>query len=300
MSAEKVNERVYLLDTMALGQPGTVAAYLIKGPKPALVDCGYASSFRTVLEEITKLGVPPNEIRYLIPTHVHLDHAGAAGALLKEMPRAEVLAHGNAVPHLVDPRKLIQSATRLFGEAIMEAYGSPTAIPAERVTVLGDQQQLDLGDRMTVTVLYAPGHAPHQVALLLEEEKLLLTADAVGIVYPNMKILIPTTPPPNFEPEKLLHTVDMLVQTTPVSLLVPHFGIRSDVDKVFEQTKSRVSAWLDKVTAMRSRGLSFDDIVDAMTTEVETEAGSELPIYARLSVRVSVAGITHYLEHRPD
>ena len=107
MYATKVSERVYLLDTYALGQARTVGAYLVKGPKPALVDCGYASSYQSVLEWLAEAGVMPSDVRYLIPTHVHLDHAGAAGRLIREMPNAEVIAHERSTPHLVDPTRLI-------------------------------------------------------------------------------------------------------------------------------------------------------------------------------------------------
>ena len=110
MYAAKVSERVYILDTYALGQPGTVSAYLVKGPKPTLVDCGYASSYRSVLEGLAEVGTMPSDIRYVVPTHVHLDHAGAAGRLLKQMPNARVVAHEKSVPHLVDPTKQIGRA----------------------------------------------------------------------------------------------------------------------------------------------------------------------------------------------
>jgi glyoxylase-like metal-dependent hydrolase (beta-lactamase superfamily II) len=297
MYATKVSERVYMLDTYALGQPGTVGAYLVKGPKPTLVDCGYASSYESVLSGLADAGVMPTDVRYLIPTHVHLDHAGAAGRLIKEMPNAEVIAHERSVPHLIDPTKLIESSTRVFGKMIMGLYGTPDPISAERITAVGKEAHLDLGDGLTATLMHSPGHAPHQISMLLDGSKTLLTADAVGIVYPDLKALIPTTPPPSFDPAALVATVGALRQTTPSELLVPHFGVRKDVDWVFDRTAELVQLWVDKVKILWKKRMSLDEVSEAMEGDVMRDAGvNDLAIYAKVSVRTSVMGIIRYLE----
>jgi glyoxylase-like metal-dependent hydrolase (beta-lactamase superfamily II) len=297
MYATKVSDRVYMLDTYALGQAGTVGAYLVKGPKPALVDCGYASSYESVLSGLAEAGVMPTDVRYLIPTHVHLDHAGAAGRLIKEMPNAEVIAHERSVPHLVDPTRLIESSTRVFGKMIMGLYGTPDPISAERITAVGKEAHLDLGDGLTATLMHSPGHAPHQISMLLDGSKALLTADAVGIVYPDMKALIPTTPPPSFDPTDLVATIGALRQTTPSELLVPHFVVRKDVDWVFDRTAELVQLWVDKVKILWKKGMSLDEVSEVMEGDVMRDAGAnDLAIYAKVSVRTSVMGIFHYLE----
>lgn len=288
---------MYLLDTYALGQPSTVGVYVVKGPKPTLVDCGYAASYQTVLSGLKEIGIAPSDVRYLIPTHVHLDHGGATGHLLKEMPNAEVIAQELGVQHLIDPTRLIASATKVFGSLIMQLYGSPEPVPAERITAVGEEMALDLGDGMSATLLHSPGHAPHQLSILIEREKALLTADAVGIVYPGLKTLIPTTPPPAFEPNLLVSTVRSLEQTDPGKLLVPHFGTRNDALDVFEDTKRKVTRWVKDTSEMRNRGMDLDAITDKMVEEVTAEAVVEdLPIYAKVSIRTSVMGILHYLE----
>jgi glyoxylase-like metal-dependent hydrolase (beta-lactamase superfamily II) len=297
MYATKVSERVYMLDTYALGQPGTVGAYLVKGPKPTLVDCGYASSYENVLSGLAEAGVMPTDVRYLVPTHVHLDHAGAAGRLLREMPNAEVIAHERSVPHLVDPTRLVESSTKVFGRAIMELYGAPDPVDAGRITAVGKEAHLDLGGGLTATLMHTPGHAPHQVSVLLDSTKALLTADAVGIVYPGMKALTPTTPPPSFNPVELVATVGALKQTTPSELLVPHFGARKDVDWVFERTEELVKQWVEQVKVLWKQGMELDGISEKMEGEVMKDAGvSDLTIYAKVSIRTSVMGIIHYLE----
>jgi len=286
-----------MLDTYALGQPSTVSVFLIKGPKPTLVDCGYSSSYENVLSGLSEVGVMPSDIRYVVPTHVHLDHAGAAGRLLREMPNAEVIAHERGVPHLVDPTRLIESSTKVFGKAIMELYGTPEPIPAERITAVGKEASLDLGAGLSATLMYSPGHAPHQISVMLDQSRSLMTADSVGIVYPGLKALIPTTPPPSFDPKQLVATVGSLRQTTPSELLVPHFGTRKDVEWVFDQTAELVERWVELVRGLWKKGTSLDDASEVMEKGVLQEAGvQDLPIYAKVSVRASVMGIMHYLE----
>ncbi len=301
MTVTQVSEKVFLLDTHALGNSGTVAVYVLKGAKVALVDCGYASSYEVVLQELSEIGISPSEVSYLIPTHAHMDHAGATGHLLKHMPKAEVIAHERAVPHLVDPTRLIQSVTSIFGEKLVQSYGQPLPIRQERITAVGQEMHLDLGG-LTLTGMHSPGHAPHQISVLIEEERLLISADAVGIVYPNIPTMIPTTPPPSLDPPRLTETISKLSQLDSKKLLVPHFGIRDDVVNVLETTKNKTTAWLSRVRELRKNGLSLVEMVNEFQREVVSESGlsaEDFPGYARLSIRITLMGMLQYLEKNP-
>jgi hypothetical protein len=125
----------------------------------------------------------------------------------------------------------------------------------------------------------------------------MLTADAVGIVYPGMKTLIPTTPPPSFNPRDLVGTIATLRQMNPTELLVPHFGARKDVDWVFERTTELVDRWVEEVKGLWKRGMSVDGATEVMQAGVSRDAGiADLPVYVQVSVRTSVMGILHHLE----
>lgn len=301
MVASKISDRVYLIDTQALGEKNTVAAYLVKGSKTALVDCGYASSAETVLQALTELNVSPADMDYVIPTHVHLDHAGAAGYLLDRMPRAKLIAQEKGVKHLVDPTRLVESATSVFGEALIKTYGTPKGIQADRITAVTEEMHLDIGG-LSLTIVHAPGHAPHQVSVYVEEEKVLISADAVGIVYPLLGILIPTTPPPSLDPAELGRTAERLGQMDSKILLAPHFGARTDVKEVLAQTKSKTNDWVSLVRGMRQKGMSQDQMTRELKSMVSRESGlpeDRFPTYADISIRTNVMGITRYLEKNP-
>lgn len=296
MRISSVGEGVYLIDTMALGQKATVGVYLVKDRKNALIDCGYASSYMNVLQAIGEVGVRPEEMHYIIPTHVHLDHGGATGHLAQVMKNAEVIAHEKAAPHLVDPERLVTSATEVFGKKVVESYGLPLPVEQSRIRVVGEEMQLSLGKK-TLVIMHAPGHAPHQVSVSVEGTGILVTADSVGIIYPDVKAMIPTTPPPSFDPGTLISTLKKLGQNSPKLLLMPHFGARSDAKNVFEKTEEKVIQWVERVREMRNRGYTLEQIQNEMERSVMEEAGlASLPPYARLSIRTSLLGIMKYLE----
>jgi glyoxylase-like metal-dependent hydrolase (beta-lactamase superfamily II) len=299
MATTRISGRASTIDTVGLGNPGTVAVYVVKGSrKTAVIDCGYASSYGNVLQGLRELKVEPSRVDYLIPTHVHLDHAGAAGHLIRYMPRAKVVAHERAAPHLVDPTRLVESATTVFGEKLIQMYGKPLPVDKRRVEAVGEESRIDLG-AATLTTLYAPGHAPHQISVLFEEEHLLFTADAVGIVFPGFPTMIPTTPPPSFDPVKFNQTLDKLRQTDPKALLVPHFGVRKDVEVVIDRTKEETERWVREVKALHDKRKPPEQIVEEQRRRIISETGipaGSFPGYVNVPIRASVLGIIAYLD----
>lgn len=299
MVSSKIAEGAYIIDTMGLGNASTVAVYVVKGArKVAVIDCGYASSYDNVMRGLRQLGIEPSTVDYLIPTHVHLDHAGATGHLLRHMPRAKVVAHERAVPHLVDPTKLVESATSLFGETLVGMYGKPLPVEKERASAVGEESHIDLGGA-TLTTLHAPGHAPHQISVVFEEEHLLFSADAVGMVFPAFPTLLPTTPPPSLDPVKLVGTLETLRQTDPRMLLVPHYGARSDVDAILDSTRDKTEQWVAEVAKLNDAHMTPEQVVDELRKRITAEMGirvADVPSYVNVMIRLSALGILAYLK----
>jgi glyoxylase-like metal-dependent hydrolase (beta-lactamase superfamily II) len=299
MVTSRITKRAFMIDTVGLGNPSTVAVYVIKGGrKTAVIDCGYASSYGNVMQGLRQLGIEPSRVDYLIPTHVHLDHAGAAGHLARHMPRAKVVAHERAVPHLVDPTKLVESAKSFFGERLIKMYGEPLPIEKGRITAVGEESHIDLGGA-SLTTLHAPGHAPHQISVLFEEERLLFSADAVGMVFPSFPTLLPATPPPSFDLEKLVRTLEVMRQTDPKMLLVPHYGVRKDVGLVLDRTREKTEQWVEDVRKLSGTRMTPEQIVDETRRRITAETGfplADFPSYVNVVLRLSVLGILGYLK----
>lgn len=296
MKIERITENIYLIDTLAYNEEKAVACYLVKsGDKFALIDLGYASTYMNVINALLSAGIEPSNLTYIIPTHVHLDHAGATGHIANIAKKATIIAHERAQRHLVDPSKLIESAKEIFGEEKLKSFGLPLPVNAERINIVKDELELKLGD-LTLRCIYAPGHAPHQISILLIEKKALFTADAVGIVQPKLNIMIPTTPPPSFDPIQAIKTVDNLSSYEPRMLLVPHFGVRNDPQNIFELTKLKINEWMEEIKKLVKANFKKEEILQTMLKKVKNEAKIEnLPSSAIQSVYVTVSGILNYL-----
>lgn len=297
MAPSRITNKAFMIDTVGMGNSNTVAVYVVKGGRrTAVIDCGFASTYGNVMQGLRQLGIEPSRVDYLIPTHLHLDHAGAAGHLVRYMPRARVIAHERAVPHLIDPTKLVESAVTVFGEKLVQMYGKPLPIDKDKITAVGEESHIDLGGA-TLTTLHAPGHAPHQIAVLFEEEHLLFSADAVGMVFPSFPTLVPTTPPPSLDPVKLVQTLEMMRQTDPKMLLVPHFGVRKDVGLVLDRTKEKTEEWVDEVRKLNDMNLPLERIVDELKRKITEETGipAGFPAFVNVMIRASAMGILSYL-----
>jgi len=293
---EKITENIYLIDTLAYNEEKAVACYLVKsGDKFALIDVGYASTYMNVVNALLSANIDVSNLTYIIPTHVHLDHSGATGHIANIAKKATIVAHERAQRHLVDPSRLIESAKQIFGEEKLNSFGLPLPVNPERITVVKEELELKLGD-LTLRCIYAPGHAPHQISVLLVEKKALFTADAVGIVQPKLNIMIPTTPPPSFDPIQAIKTVDNLSSHEPNMLLVPHFGVRNDPNNIFELTKIKINEWVEDIKKFLKENLNKEEILQRMIQKVKIEANLEnLPSSAIQSIYVTVSGILNYL-----
>ncbi len=296
MSAVKVSENIYLIDTISLGFKETVAAYLILGDKYALVDMGYASSLENLLKGIREVGVSPSELDYLIPTHVHLDHVGSLGHLSRITIDAKILAHPRAVKHIVNPSKLMESVRSVFGVKA-DMFGELLPTEQDRVRGVDDYEKLSLGS-LTLTLIHSPGHAPHQITVYVDEERALITGDAVSIDYPYFPAQIPTTPPPSYNHEEALRTLEKLKGLSPRIYLRPHFGAKSQEDYLDQQI-NLLKWWRDLIGKALEKGMGRDEVARHVAETIAEKSGrpvEQLPPPVKVDIEVSVAGMIKYLQ----
>jgi glyoxylase-like metal-dependent hydrolase (beta-lactamase superfamily II) len=295
----RYDDQVSIIDTLALGRPGVVAAYLIRGKEHALIDMGYASSAATVLMDIKDIEIGSEGIDYLLPTHVHLDHSGACGALAENFVAASIRVHPKGERHLVDPSKLWEGASELFGAELMKLYSRPQPINGNRVRAIGDGEEISLGNGLTLRSIWTPGHASHHLSYELEGTGNVFTGDAVGIKYPAFPILIPTTPPTSFNLEAAIASLQRIEQVSPKNLLTPHYGVIHDAVSSIDANIRSLQDWTAKINKMLRSGLSTNLIIATLTEAIARErahSNGSLPDYLRISIRVSVLGVLRYLE----
>lgn len=226
---ERLGEDVWCIDT-GLYRPRLAGCYLVRGGgRLACIDTGTAHTVPLLLAVLADLGHGPEDLDYVIPTHVHLDHAGGAGALMQRCPRARLAVHAKGAPHLIDPARLAAGATAVYGEAgFAAAFGSLTPVPDERVLVLEDGMTLDLGGR-TLTFIDTPGHANHHGCLYDAVTRAWFTGDTFGIAYPELRgpagpyLFAPTTPVA-FDPDAWHASLDRLMAADPQALYLTHYG----------------------------------------------------------------------------
>ena len=222
---------VILVDTGYL-HPGVAAAYLVRGKRSAaVVEAGTGLSTGRILEALARHDIPRSQVSHVIVTHVHLDHAGGAGALLRELPGASLVAHPRGAPHLVDPSSLVAGAAAVYGdEARLRAlYGEIVPAPRERVVEAPDGFTVDLGER-PLRMLDAPGHARHHFVVQDAVTRGFFTGDTFGISYRetdggNGPFLFPTTTPIQFDPAAFHASIDRMLVERPERMYLTHFGM---------------------------------------------------------------------------
>ena len=222
-------------------------------------------------------------------------------------PRATIWVHERGARHLADPARLVQSATRLYGRDRMASlFGPVEPVPAERLRVLHDQETLDIGGRMLLA-LDTPGHASHHLALVDSATGVVFTGDALGIHVPDLPVLRPATPPPDFDLELAVASIERIRQAASSVLLFAHFGPIAQVDRTCELAVRRLREWTDTVRGAMRSTTDLDEIVDVLSREAarETVTGAETQLdLDRLEtlagVRMNAMGIERYLRKRAE
>lgn len=245
--AEAIGHDSYLIDTGLYG-PQHAACYLVADHgELAIIDTGTQHSLPQVLDAVAAAGATPEQVRYVIPTHVHLDHAGGAGQLMAACSNATLLVHPKGQPHMIDPSKLQAGATAVYGEeAFQRDFGDLLPIAAERTHAASDLEAFALGQR-TLQFLHTPGHANHHGSLFDQASGYLYTGDTFGLAYRQFRrdgepVLLATTTPVAFDPDAWFASLEHMMALEPAACCLTHFG-------AVDAPRSRVAALRDNIAA---------------------------------------------------
>lgn len=289
-----VDPDTYLADVRMFDQEGFGAVYLIDDDRKALVETATSWDAGRILEAVRAFGLKGPDIDAVVVTHIHLDHAGGAGFLLPEMPRATVYVHERGHKHLVDPTKLVASAQEALGPEEAKIFGTMKPIPPDRLVAVRDGDRLDLGKHALV-FFDSPGHAPHELTILDERNRCVYTGDAAGLYFPGDEILMPVAPAPAFDLEKNLGSLRRLMDLQPKALLFSHYGPHGDPQKAIEAILSLYPAW---ACIVRDRlAEAGEDAVLRELYEMTCRAAKRYSKdFLERRIRVSITGLAAYHE----
>jgi glyoxylase-like metal-dependent hydrolase (beta-lactamase superfamily II) len=221
-------------------RPGIIGAYLLETREgPALFDCGPSSCVEHLHAGLREHGLELSDVRHLLLSHIHLDHAGAAGVLVREHPGLQVHVSEVGAPHLVDPSKLEASARRLYGDAFDALWGELAPVPAENVHEVGDSV-------LGLECFPTPGHAWHHVSYL-DDEGMLYAGDAAGVRLEAARFVMPPLPPPEIDLEAWDDTIAEIERRAPRALALVHFGVHEDVQPHLASLRERLREWGERV-----------------------------------------------------
>jgi glyoxylase-like metal-dependent hydrolase (beta-lactamase superfamily II) len=225
------------------------AAYLVvEHGRGAYIDCGTQHSVPAMLDALSWQGLQPSDVDWLILTHVHLDHAGGAGALMRALPNARLAVHPRGAPHMIDPERLVAGATAVYGEEeIARSYGEIVPVDAARVREMHDGETIDLAGR-PLLCMHTPGHARHHLCVWDEASRSWFTGDTFGLSYREFDnahgepFVIPTTSPVQFEPEPLKASIRAMLARDPVAMHLTHYGRVGDVARLAQDLTDQIDA----------------------------------------------------------
>lgn len=273
-------EKPLTIDTKMHGYEGITAAFVVRAEKTALVETGPKSAVENLLLRLDQLGV--DSLDWIIATHVHLDHAGAAGTLARRFPAARIAVHGVGAPHLVDPSKLWASASRIYGDAMEPLWGGLDPVSRDRVEVLEDGDKIDLGDRF-IQAIETPGHARHHHALLDDATGTLFAGDALGVRLPEVGIARPATPPPEFNLEDSISSIERIRSLRPTTLWLTHFGPSHeghparDVDEMCDAAIDALRRWAQWVASARASTRDLSRAASLVRDQARAELERVIP-----------------------
>jgi glyoxylase-like metal-dependent hydrolase (beta-lactamase superfamily II) len=289
------------LDLRFQGTPHVIAAFLIRGSAgPVLVETGPASTLPTLLEELERVGVRPGDVRHVLVTHIHLDHAGAAGWWARQ--GARVYVHPVGAPHLMAPGKLLSSAKRIYGDRMDSLWGDTLAAPADRVVAVEDGDSVEV-EGLSIRAIATPGHASHHHVYCVGDSA--FTGDAAGIRLPGMDWIDLPAPPPEFDREAWKVSLERLREVDLRTLYRTHFGATSAVQQelsTFDEVLDQGTEWIRELL---DANLDRESMVEFFSERMRRRAIAEgvgeagLEAYELANPRsMSVDGIARYWRKR--
>lgn len=299
MSVQKINDFIHLTDLKPAGFANFIASYTVIGERTAIVETGPTSTVDNLLRGLDEIGVNRDSVSFIMVSHIHLDHGGGVGTLLKSLPNAKLIVHPRGAPHLVNPEKLWTQSKQVLGK-VAELYEAPEPVAPERILSAGDGMTVDLGRGIMLEVVETLGHASHHFSFMEANSRTLFPGDAAGIYLDQFDVIVPTTPPP-FHLETTLGSIVKLEKKEPELLCYTHFGVAQNAIEKLERHAAQLRLWADIVNDGIRKGKSLESISEDIRRKDSAvvavyEYMKTHPILGRGVVKQNVQGFMEYLQ----
>lgn len=270
-NVEKLLENIYLIDGFDLKMKERTGTYVLTEGELTIIETSASPSVPFIISGLEELGFSPQDIKYIIVTHIHLDHAGGAGLLLEQCPNAKVIVHPRGLRHLVDPSKLIAGAQAVYGEKFNDLFDPIVPIPEDRIIAMDDQEELSIGENCLLKFYDTPGHANHHFSIYHAKTNGMFTGDTAGILYSalvkeGIEFYLPSTTPSNFDPEKMLGSIELYKSLNLDYIFFGHYGMSKHPAEVYKQVTHWIPIFVDAAESAYTKGTSSNDMIN-LTTE---------------------------------
>lgn len=295
-----------VIDLNWMGHPRSIASALLRsGDSVVLIDPGPVSCLPTLREQLAVHALHVSDLDAILLTHIHLDHAGATGSLVRENPRLRIYVHENGAPHMIAPDKLLKSAARLYGGDMQRLYGEFLPVPQDSLHVLRGGEVVEVAGR-DLQVLYTPGHASHHVTYYDPAEGTAFVGDTGGICINGHPFILPATPPPDISLELWDASLDAIANLHPKKLFLTHFSFADNPARHIASYRERLHYWSDSAARILASDLDEAAQMNRFADEVAAEAAKEIaPVdladYAFAgALNLSWLGLTRYHRKRAE
>lgn len=270
---ETLASGIAYLDLHFLGVPRVIATGVLHGAAGvALVDPGPSSTLPVLRESLAKAGISMNDVTDILLTHIHLDHGGAVGTLVREQPGLRVYVHERGAPHMANPEKLIASAARLYGDLMDTLWGEVRPVPAEAMTILTGGERIEVAGR-SLDVAYTPGHASHHVSFFARDAGIAFVGDTAGIRIPPKGFVLPATPPPDVDLDAWRDSLARISAWQPDTMFLTHFGPSSSVALHLSELAERIELASQLVKESLARDESDEARIEWFVQQLRWDLG---------------------------
>jgi glyoxylase-like metal-dependent hydrolase (beta-lactamase superfamily II) len=297
---------ISVLDTNWVGRPHSVAAALLESAgHRAIIDPGPESTYATLRERLASRGLSVAQLDAVLLTHIHLDHAGASGSLVRDNPRITVYVHQLGAAHMIDPGKLLASAARLWPDTLHQLFGHTLPVPKENLHILEGGEMLTLGSRK-LDVAYTPGHASHHVSYFDAAEGVAFVGDTTGIRIDNGPYILPATPPPDINLEIWESSFAAILERRPSRLFLTHFGYAENPAAHIDQFRHRLHGWARVAGECLRSASNEEEAKSAFVTRAQNEMQSLLGLSEAehhaftAGLDLSFLGLARYLRKKAE